>query len=61
MKIVISRDSVKTANVSMIKGTSQAVSVDACNVSVRHKTNCLTFSRDKITTQASKAFGKIVK
>lgn len=65
MAKVISRDSVRKANDTLISGTSHRVNMNSQNVSVRCKTsvNCgeMTFSRERIVSEANKAFSKSMK
>lgn len=64
MARVISKESVKRGNAAMIHGGNRGVSVDAHNVSVRCRTvtgvYTMTFSREKIVSEANKAFAKVV-
>lgn len=65
MARVISKESVRRGNAAMMYGGGRGVSVDGRNVSVRCHTvtgTCtMTFSREKIVSEANKAFAKIVR
>ena len=65
MQRVVSKESVKRGNAAMIHGVNHGVSVDGRNVSVRCHTVTgictMTFSKEKIIKEASKAFAKVVK
>ena len=65
MTKVISRESIRRGNTSMIQGAKRGVSVDAKNVSVRCRTvmgeRTMTFSREKIVSEAKKAFVNVLK
>lgn len=62
---VISRESVRRANASMIDGRSRSVSIDGNNMSVRCRTvvgdYTMVVSREKVMHEARKAFVKVVK
>lgn len=62
---VISKDSVKLANVAMIDGKSNGISIDGRNMSVRCHTvvgdYTMVVPREKVIHEACKAFAKIVK
>lgn len=62
---VISKESVRRGNAATMSGQSRCVSLDGRNVSVRRHTVAgvcmMTFSRKEIATEASKAYGKVVR
>ncbi len=65
MARVISRESVRRGNAAMMNGDKRGISVDGHNVSVRCRTvvgeYTMVFSRERIVTEARKAFAKVVK
>lgn len=65
MTKVISRDSIRKANNTLISRASHKVSMDSRHVSVRCNTSVnsgeMTFSREKIVIEANKAFSKSMK
>lgn len=65
MTKVISKDSIRKANETLISGTSRRINMNSQHVSVRCITsvNCgeMTFSREKIVKEANKAFSKSMK
>ena len=62
---VISKESVRRGNAATISGQSRCLSLDGRYVSVRRHTVAgvcmMTFSRKDIATEASKAYGKVVR
>ena len=64
-RTVVSKESVKRGNATMIHGKQNGISMDAHNVSVRCRTvtgvYTMTFSREKIMAEANKAFIKVTK
>lgn len=62
---VISKESVRRGNAATMSGQGRCVSLDGRNVSVRRNTVAgvcmMTFSRKEIATEASKAYGKVVR
>ena len=62
---VISKESVRRGNAATMSGQSRCVSMDGRNVSIRRHTVSgvcmMTFSRKDIATEASKAYGKVVR
>lgn len=65
MERVISKESVKRGNAAMMSGAKVGVSLDGRNVSVRCRTvggvYTMTFAKERIVREASKAFKKVVK
>lgn len=65
MTKVISKENVRRGNAAMVRGLKREVSLDGNNVSVRCRTitgvRTMVFSREKIVSEAKKAFVKIVK
>lgn len=65
MARVISQESVRRANAAMINGRNRCVSIDGRNMSVRCTTvvgdYTMVFPRDKVVSEARKAFVKVVK
>ena len=62
---VISKESVKRANAAMINGKSRSVSIDSSNMAIRCCTivgdYTMVVPREKVLTEARKAFVKVVK
>lgn len=65
MARVVSKESVRRANESMISGRSHSVSIDGSNMSIRCHTvvgnYTMVVSRDIVLHEARKAFVKVVK
>lgn len=65
MTKVISKENVRRGNAALVYGQKRGVSLDGDNVSVRCRTvigvRTLVFSREKIVSEAKKAFVKVVK
>lgn len=65
MARVISKESVRRANTSMILGRNYGISIDGSNMSIRCHTvvgnYTMVVSRDKVLKEARKAFVKVVK
>lgn len=65
MTRVISKESVRRGNAATMNGQSRCVSIDGRNVSVRRRTVAgvcmMTFPREDIAKEASKAYEKVVR
>ena len=65
MARVVSKESIRRANESMISGKSNSVSIDGSNMSIRCHTvvgdYTIVVSRDTVLREARKAFVKVVK
>jgi hypothetical protein len=65
MARVISKESVRRANTSMIHGKNHGVSIDGSNMSIRCHTvvgnYTMVVPRDKVLREARNAFVKVVK
>lgn len=65
MARVISKESVRRANAAMVNGRSRCISMDSRNMSVRCRTivgdYIMVVPREKVVSEACKAFVKVVK